>query len=247
MPTVASATFIPLGTPRIGTIDLDCTLSETHTWRSAVTRVPVESGADRAQHIQDQPFQLKIEAVISDRPVNHRKQQAALGRAIAQSAVTGYFSSIPGLLALKNQAYEKVNGAYAQNIAGNLAGADALASTAVAAATSFGPPDEYSAIDKLMVALSRLLELKDSHTPFDYVSPLGLVQNLVFEGLELPIGQESDLLFRASLVEFVETGLTRTQSLAVGQVDASSDPANIGSRTTITTAIPGLTNVSIGP
>lgn len=244
MPRVASATFLPLGTPRIGTIDLDCTLTETHTWRSAVTRVPVESGAVRSQHIQDQPFELAIEAVISDRPVNHRKQQAALGRAIAQSAVGGYFTSVPGLLALKNQAYDKINKAVAGSRVIQVG--QVLASTAVAAASAFGPPDEYSAIDKLMVALSRLLELRASHTPFDYVSPLGLVQNLVFEGLEIPIDSTSDLLFRARLVEFVETGLTRTQSLAVGQVDASSDPANIGSRTTITTNIPNLTNVSIG-
>ena len=95
-----------------------------------------------------------------------------------------------------------------------------------------------------MVALSRLLELRESDTPFDYVSPLGLVQNMVFQNLEIPVDQTTDLLFRANLVEFVEVGLTRTQSLAVGQVDASSDPANIGSRTTVPTSFNNLINIA---
>lgn len=234
MPRVASATLLPIGSPRIGSVELDCAISETHSWASAVTRVPVESGSVRAQHIVKQPYTLRIEAVISDRPTDPRRQQIALSYQIAQSAARGYFDSAPGIAAKRNQTFDAVQGIYAK-ARGYGGKANPLNSVGIATATRgiAIPPAEYSASDMLQVALSRLLELRESDTPFDYISPLGVVHNLVFEDLEIPIDQNQDLLFRARLVEFVETGLTRSLSLVIEQEDASSEPANIGSRTTI--------------
>ena len=243
MPRVARATFLPMGSPRIGSVELDCALSETHTWSSTVTRVPVESGASRAQHIVKQPYVLQIEAVISDRPMDPRRQQIALSFQIAQSAVTGYFNTVPGAAAKRNQTQEALLGIIgsASQFGGSF---NPMQSVGIATATAgVGTAEnEYSASDELQVALSRLLQLRESDTPFDYISPLGLVRNLVFEDLEIPVDQTQDLLFRARMVEFVETGLTRTRSLSLAQEDASSEPANIGSRTTIEAEFQTLLN-----
>lgn len=244
MPRVARATFLPMGSPRIGSIELDCALSETHTWSSSVTRVPVESGSVRSQHIQKNPYVLQIEAVISDRPMDPRRQQKALSFQIAQSAVTGYFNTVAGAAAKRNQSQEALLGIIgsASQFGGSF---NPLQSVGIATATAGIGIDEheYSASDELQVALSRLLELRESDTPFDYISPLGLVSNLVFEDLEIPVGQNQDLVFRARLVEFVETGLTRSLSLAVSQQDASGEPANIGSRTTVEANFQNLLNL----
>jgi hypothetical protein len=233
MPRVESATLLPIGAPRIGSVLIDCALSETHTWASSVTRVPVESGSIRSQHIVKAPYVLTIEAVISEIPTDPKRQQIALSYQIAQSRTKGYFDSIPGARALANQGFEKLDPS--RNAASKALG-PFNPSRAVGVATATRgialPKTEYSQSDEFQVALSRLLELRESDTPFDYISPLGVVSNLVFENLEIPVDQTGDLLFRARLVEFVETGLTRSRSLAVGQEDASQEPANIGSRTT---------------
>lgn len=163
-----------------------------------------------------------------------RRQQIQLSYQLAQSATKGYTDTIPGAAAIRNQAYDKMSGAFAQ--ASQFGGAFNPTQAIGAATATRGlgiPSDEYSASDTLKVAISRLLELRESDTPFDYISPLGVVPNLVFEDLEVPVDNTQDLVFRARLVEFVETGLTRTRSLTLSQEDASSDPANIGSRTTV--------------
>jgi hypothetical protein len=201
-----------------------------------VTRVPVESGAVRSQHIAKQPYTLTIEAVISDIPVDPSLQAPQLAHNIAQSAVVGYFDTVAGKAAQKNQKFDKLYGKASQftQIAETIAGYAgtpiglAMASRAI----KFTKP-VYSNNDKFRVALSRLLELRESDTPFDYVSPLGVINNLVFEDLEIPVDTTSDLLFRARLVEFIETGITRTRSLTIDQEDASAEAANIGSRTTV--------------
>ena len=189
MPKVDSATFLTIGSPRIGNIDIDCALTETHTWDSIVTRVPVESGSVRSQHIVKQPYMLEVEAVISDIPIDPKKQQIALARNLAQSAVTGYAESVPGALAFKNQLYEKITGVLAKlNSAGAFGAANAVR-LASGTRALWLQKNEYSAIDQLVVALSRLLELRESDVPFDYISPLGVVSNMVFTSLEIPVDQ----------------------------------------------------------
>ena len=233
MPRVQSATLLPLNSARIGNVELDCALSETHTWPSSVTRVPVESGADRAQHIVKGPYVLQIEAVISEIPADPTRQKQQLALILAQSATKGIVDQIPDAAQFRDQAWEKFQ--YGVNTGINQAGIfNPLAAVTIASSINtigFGR-DEYSASDRFKVALARLLALRESDTPFDYISPLGVVENLVFEDLEIPVDLTSDLLFRARLVEFVETGITRTRSLTIGQFDASAESANIGSRTT---------------
>jgi hypothetical protein len=195
----------------------------------------VESGAVRSQHIVKNPYTLSIEVVISDIPVDPNLQAPQLSYNIAQSVVDRYFDTVAGQLALKNQDFGKLYGKASQlkqqasQVLGNIGQFGGLATAG--RAVRFTKPT-YSNNDKFRVALSRLLELRESDTPFDYVSPLGVVNNLVFEDLEIPVDTTSDLLFRARLVEFIETGITRTRSLTIDQEDASAEAANIGSRTT---------------
>lgn len=235
----------------MGPIEIDCTITELHSWTSTVTRVPVESGADRSQHIIDNPYMLSVEAVISDIPMDPRKQAQAAAFNIAGSLVSGS----PALIAAANQAWPQFQGA-SQKVNSAFSGAGGEMGVAFGAGSYYDPrnavgvglalqsagyqPPNYTANDKYRVALARILNLRESRVPFDWVSPLGVVENLVFETFEVPVDQTSDLLFRATFVEFVETGLTRTRSLAGPQVDLSSDPDNIGSRTTKEVALVGL-------
>ncbi len=242
MPEVDSATIMPRHGPMIGNIELDVTMSETHLWSSQVTMVPVETGADRSQHIIFQPYRLEVEAVISDIPMDRRKQAQAAAFSLAGSAVNG-----SPLQAIRNQGWEKFQGGMG-NFDNRVATAGGAQGTALGAGTYFDPrnsvglatalqsigfdPPEYTAHDRFRVALARMLTLRESNTPFDWISPLGVVENMVFQRLEVPIDTTQDFLFRASLIEYVETGIHRFRSLTGSQEDLSSDPDNIGSRTT---------------
>jgi len=234
MPRVQSATLLPIGSARIGPVELDCALEETHTWPSSVTRVPVESGATRSQHIVDMPYTLQLVGVISEYSIDPRKQSQQVALNLASSRVRGYQNTVPGQAARRNQAwdaFDQISG-NAARYAGPFNPANAVKLHSLTQALSFQRP-EYSSSDQMRVALARILALRESREPFDYVSPLGVIENLVFENLEIPVDLSGDLVFRARLVEFVETGLTRSRSLAISQEDASGEAANIGSRTTV--------------
>lgn len=52
--------------PKLGHIELDCTVSETHPEGQSISPYPIEAGADRFDHIQDWPEAVMLEGVISD-------------------------------------------------------------------------------------------------------------------------------------------------------------------------------------
>lgn len=54
---------------RVGIVQFDATVSETHTNEVEITSYPVEEGADRNDHIRKLPQSLQIEGVISDTPI----------------------------------------------------------------------------------------------------------------------------------------------------------------------------------
>lgn len=56
--------------PRIGTIDLDVTITEQHSYTSRVTSYPVENGTIVSDHIINDPETLTLQAIVTDTPLN---------------------------------------------------------------------------------------------------------------------------------------------------------------------------------
>lgn len=54
---------------RLGTVELDATVSETHSAASDVTQHPVEAGANVVDHVRPKPRTLVLEAIVTDTPV----------------------------------------------------------------------------------------------------------------------------------------------------------------------------------
>lgn len=50
-------------------IVIDCTISESHTYESEITKNPVEDGATITDHVQPMPPKLTIEGIIADYPL----------------------------------------------------------------------------------------------------------------------------------------------------------------------------------
>ena len=66
------------GPTMIGDLALDCTVTETHTATSTVTKHPVESGSNITDHIRPDPVQLSITGIVSDTPIGAREVQRAI-------------------------------------------------------------------------------------------------------------------------------------------------------------------------
>lgn len=56
--------------PRIGTIDLDITITEQHRFNSRVTTYPVENGTIVSDHIINEPDVVVLQTLVSDTPIN---------------------------------------------------------------------------------------------------------------------------------------------------------------------------------
>lgn len=224
MATVDSISLLPANGSMIGPINLDAVIDENHIWSNQVTVEPVEAGADRASNIIEMPYRLRITATIADIP-----RRTVLSRSLAAfQFLTAGTSKLPaaGELNQKYTEYQNFgNSKNARAIAGNVA-------SAISTAQGLFSEGTFSAYEKSIVALARMLQLRATREPFDYISPLGPRPDLVFEALEVPVDTTEDFLFRASLIEFVEVGLTRRDSLAAAQSDLSGDAEDVGTRTT---------------
>jgi hypothetical protein len=54
---------------RIGIVELDASLSETHSMSAEVTNHPVEEGSEISDHIRKQPDSIQISGVVSNTPL----------------------------------------------------------------------------------------------------------------------------------------------------------------------------------
>lgn len=61
---------------RIGTVELDASISETHAATAVATRHPVESGADVSDHVHLNPRTFLIEGLITNHPLEVPGTQA---------------------------------------------------------------------------------------------------------------------------------------------------------------------------
>lgn len=101
---------------RIGIIELDCSLQETHERTATLTQSPVESGATISDNVVLMPKRLTIEGIISKTPLgaaglvgsaltagagfagNAAAAKAGQNAALAKAAVTAGIASIGGLV-----------------------------------------------------------------------------------------------------------------------------------------------------
>lgn len=99
---------------KIGAIELDLTIDETHVRNADVTDFPVEGGGQIQDHISNQPKRLKITGFITDSPIEtdsslaNRVQDAfdALDE-LFDKRIT--FDVVSGLKVYSNMAFESLD------------------------------------------------------------------------------------------------------------------------------------------
>lgn len=65
----------------VDALELDATLSETHSSESEVTEHPVETGSNIVDHVRPKPESLTLEGIISNTPVDE-KTRTKVGKAV---------------------------------------------------------------------------------------------------------------------------------------------------------------------
>jgi hypothetical protein len=63
-------------TPTLGAVELDATMTETHSGDVEVTEHPVERGANIADHFRTKPVQVSLEGLVSNTPVGVNARDA---------------------------------------------------------------------------------------------------------------------------------------------------------------------------
>lgn len=212
--------LIPTARPTIGPITLNLALSENWSRSNVIPKSAVEDGADRSQHIIEQPLRISIEAIISGNP-DSRVQQAAsfaiqqLGAAANAVLNELQVPSIIGVAAGGPDAPQTKVDNFFKNEAAT------LASQLISAIPQ----------SKLFeIALTRMYALFESKTPFSYISNMRSADDMVFESLEIPQDATTDFLFRAELVQYRTVGVTREKFLADDQLDSSRPADSMGER-----------------
>lgn len=105
----------------LDSIEIDCTVSETHTYRAEVTEYEVESGFDVSDHRFIKPVDFSIQGIISDTPlkpdlVKETVQlgagllgnQAAIAAQASLSAIQVTNNLLSGDAVISNRAFEKL-------------------------------------------------------------------------------------------------------------------------------------------
>lgn len=54
---------------RVGLVNFDASVSETHTKRNSIPQHPVESGKNVSDHIRQEPDEITINGIVTDHPI----------------------------------------------------------------------------------------------------------------------------------------------------------------------------------
>ena len=186
----------------LGSLSVDATLHETHSYQNQISEHPVEQGMDVTDYVRVRPSSLTIEGVITDTPA----QNALLGAAVAGAA--GMLAGIPGQTG--------------QIVGGVLAGAAVGGAFAMAALSGgFSQPSRSQGAYNQLVRLSQSQALVTVSTPFKAWS------NMAFETLTVDrdSGTGAALSFHATLKEI----LIVTTALYDASLPLAG-PANLGQK-----------------
>ncbi len=81
----------------IGVVELDCTVSATHSFKVEATEHPVERGAKITDHLRPEPDVVTIEGLVSNTPVSRTQQARAVAAAGGSLTTTAGAASIFGV------------------------------------------------------------------------------------------------------------------------------------------------------
>lgn len=85
---------------KIGNIQLDVTISESHLFSSTITKFPVEDGSDKTDHIINEPVALSISGFITNTPT--KPFGDLVGRVVRKEKFNRVKSNFDALLELRN-------------------------------------------------------------------------------------------------------------------------------------------------
>lgn len=83
----------------VGVIELDCTLSASHSYKVEATKHPVERGAKITDHLRPEPDVVTIDGLVSDTPVSRSQQTRAVqaaGGTLQTTATQPALFGVPG-------------------------------------------------------------------------------------------------------------------------------------------------------
>ena len=93
---------------RIGALELDASISETHTAEVEVTEHPIEKGANISDHVRAKPENLSIEGVVSNTPVNRAQNARAVKSQGKLLQTTSDVDAIQGHPGVAESAYDQL-------------------------------------------------------------------------------------------------------------------------------------------
>ena len=94
---------------KIDTLELDCSVSETHTRANEVTDHPVEKGANVSDHARSKPDMLTLEGIVSNTPLNKQQQQRIVESRGVNITSTSASDAPAGAVGYAEQGYAKLS------------------------------------------------------------------------------------------------------------------------------------------
>lgn len=108
MTAVAVLTRIGAVRAGIGVIELDATISTSHSFKVQATQHPVERGASITDHLRPEPDVVTLEGIVSDTPVSRSQQTRAVNAAGVQVTTTSTSPALFGVPGYAAAAFAKL-------------------------------------------------------------------------------------------------------------------------------------------
>jgi hypothetical protein len=93
---------------KIGVVELDASLSESHESVVAATKHPVERGSQITDHLRPEPVTLTIEGIVSNTPISRKQQVRAVAFGGSEFASTSVAASPYGVPGYAEEAFAKL-------------------------------------------------------------------------------------------------------------------------------------------
>jgi D-ribose pyranose/furanose isomerase RbsD len=69
--------------PKIGVLELDCNISESHEFENQVTAFPIENGSEITDHVINKPKKITVNGFVTNSPINSLGKIGEIKDAIA--------------------------------------------------------------------------------------------------------------------------------------------------------------------
>lgn len=198
---------------KIAQLDLDASLTETHSASATPTQNPIESDGGEVPTVTDNvvlnPLKLALEGVISQTPLG----SSALVESLAVAG--GSFAS--GLLGQRTlaSAAALTGAASIGGLVSNQAGFDDIAVRDKDGQKSRKPSDVYN----------YLLELRDRRIPFDVVTALKFYENMILSNIDVPRNSQNRgmLRFTATLEQVTIVSMQEISLRGVSSIGGQAE------------------------